>query len=348
MEISDFDYELDPALIAQEPALHREESRLLVVDRQNKSWQHYDRFSAIVNFLHPGDVLVINNTKVLYARLVGQRLTGGKVEALVLHSQHDEAEALIQTTRMPKLNEQYHFGPYTATVLGRSEEGWRLRFAGVSVMQIMQEFGLPPLPPYIKRKHSKESPTQVDQHTVADRERYQTVYAQIPGSVAAPTAGFHFTKELLATLKERGIEIVEVTLHVGTGTFLPIKVDRVEQHQMHHETYEISPAAALVLNQALQQKQRIIATGTTSCRTLEAAGQSGRIMAGQGQTNLFIYPGYSYKIVQSLITNFHLPKSTLLLLVSAFAGSELIQQVYQDAIAHRYRFYSYGDAMFIH
>lgn len=348
MEITEFDYELDPNLIAQEPSQRREESRLLVVDRQTQTWQHYDHFSNIAQFLHPGDVLVLNNTKVLYARLVGHRTSGGKVEALILRSQDNSAEALIQTTHVPKINEPYFFGPHTATVQKRGEEGWILQFTNATVVQVMQEIGLPPLPPYIKRKHSKESTTLTDQHTAQDRERYQTVYAQIPGSVAAPTAGFHFTKTLLEQLKQSGIEIVEVTLHVGTGTFLPIKVAQIEQHKMHYESYNISEQVADTINTALQQGRRIIATGTTSCRTLESAGQTGRIQPGSGQTNLFIYPGYTYRIVRALITNFHLPKSTLLLLVSAFAGTQLIRQAYQSAIACRYRFYSYGDAMFIH
>ncbi len=343
MDISAFDYELDPNLIAQEPPCSREESRLLVVNRSQQTWQHAGSFSKITEFLQPGDVLVINNTKVLYARLIGHRKTGGKVDALVLHSEKDHCIALIQTTRIPQTDECFYFEPYTATVIGRTNEGWELDFHGKPVLEILAEIGFPPLPPYIKRKYKAESSSKIQQ----DKERYQTVYAQIPGSVAAPTAGLHFTKAILDTLRTQQVEIIEVTLHVGTGTFLPIKVKEIEQHQMHHELYEVSDQAALQINQAMAEHRRIIATGTTSCRTLEAAGQTGQIIPGKGQTNLFIYPGYTYKIVQGLITNFHLPKSTLLLLVSAFAGTELIRQVYAEAIQKKYRFYSYGDAMLI-
>ncbi len=346
MNITEFDYNLPEELIAQEPPKDREESRLLVVNRNQHTWQHYEKFSLIENYFQPGDVLVLNNTKVLYARLIGKRATGGKVEALILHSQNNIAEALIQTTRRPKEGEKFQFGSYQSTILGRGKEGWNLDFGTANVMKIMQEIGLPPLPPYIKRKYKNEDTTKHPQ-VLFDRERYQTIYAKVLGSVAAPTAGFHFTPNLLEKLRAKGVEITEVTLHVGTGTFLPIKVEQIEQHVMHYESYSVSPETATIVNTALDQGRRVIATGTTSCRTLESAGVTGRIIPGENETNLFIYPGYNYKIIQGLITNFHLPKSTLLLLVSTFAGTELIRKVYEDAIQKRYHFFSYGDAMFI-
>ncbi|NUM36510.1 MAG: tRNA preQ1(34) S-adenosylmethionine ribosyltransferase-isomerase QueA [Candidatus Brocadiae bacterium] len=343
MKLSDFDYALDPSLIAQEPAKEREESRLLVLDKNLGQWEHKKNFGEILNYFRSGDVLVLNNTKVLHARLLGNRETGGKVDSLLISSFEDKAIAMIQTARCPKVGEKYTFGSYTAKVEKREKDGWLLSFQGVPAFKIMEELGLPPLPPYIKRKgeQRKEKESQ-------DRQRYQTVYAQHPGSIAAPTAGLHFTESLLSQIKQKGVEILYVTLHVGTGTFLPVKCDEIEQHQMHTESYQMAEETAIKINLALKEKRRILATGTTSCRTLETSGKSGQIVPGSGNTNLFIYPGYEYKIVSGLITNFHLPKSTLLLLVSAFAGKDLIFRAYQDAIQKQYRFFSYGDAMFIY
>ena len=343
MKLSDFDYDLDPSLIAQEPAREREDSRLLVLNRNLGQWEHKKNFREILNYFHPGDVLVLNNTKVLNARLLGNRETGGKVDTLVVSSFEDKAIAMIQTARRPKAGERYFFGPYQAIVEKKEEEGWKLCFQGIAVSKIMEEIGLPPLPPYIKRKGEERKQKEKE-----DRQRYQTVYARNPGSIAAPTAGFHFTEHLLLEAKQKGVEVLYVTLHVGTGTFLPVKHEEIEQHQMHTETYEILEDTAARINLALKEKRRIIATGTTSCRTLEASGRNGEIVPGKGSTNIYIYPGFSYKIIDALITNFHLPKSTLLLLVSAFAGKDLIMKAYQDAILQKYRFFSYGDAMLIY
>lgn len=342
MKISDFDYELNPDLIAQEPAKERNKSRLMMVDRESKTWKHCNAFSDIVDFLHKGDVLVLNNTKVLYARLLGHRQTGGKVDMLIIECNGDKATALIQTGKHPQIGEVYTFGSHSAKILGRNDTGWEVDFQGDDVFQIMEEIGRPPLPPYIKR-NKEDSESRLKE----DIERYQTIYAKEPGSVAAPTAGLHFTPELLQTIKNKGVEILYVTLHVGLGTFLPIREDEVEKHKMHREYYRITPEVAERINLALKENRRIIATGTTSCRTLEAAGRTGKIIPQEGSTDIFIYPGFEYKIVKALITNFHLPKSTLLLLVSAFAGTDFIRQVYKEAVEQKYRFFSYGDAMFI-
>lgn len=343
MKLSDFDYFLDPSFIAQEPAKTREQSRLLALDKTKGQWEHKKNFGEILNYFRPGDVLVLNNTKVLNARLLGQRVTGGKVDSLIVSSFEDKAIAMIQTARSPKIGEKYLFGPYHAIVEKREEKGWKLCFQGVAVSKIMEEIGFPPLPPYIKRKGEEKKNKEKE-----DRERYQTVYAIHPGSIAAPTAGLHFTEPILMEARQKGVEILYVTLHVGTGTFLPVKCSEVEQHQMHTETYEITEETAIRVNLALKEKRRVIATGTTSCRTLESSGKSGQVLPGTGSTNLYIYPGFNYKIVNALITNFHLPKSTLLLLVCAFAGTDLVLRAYQDAIEQQYRFFSYGDAMFIY
>lgn len=343
MKISEFDYVLPPDLIAQDPSVNREESKLMVVNRQTKTWEHHARFAEIATLLRGDDVLVLNDTKVIPARIVGKRSSGGKVDLLILHYHEDQAEGLLQTTRRPKSGEIYTFGAYQASVTGKGSLGWLLDFAGHPVEKIMDEIGQPPLPPYIKRKRSSSSELARRQ----DRERYQTVYAKNPGAIAAPTAGMHFTHGLLHRLEEQGVEILHLTLHVGPATFLPIRCDDVEKHVMEQESYVVTAETAQRINQARRAKRRIVAVGTTSCRTLETAGQSGEVIPGHGQTGLFIYPGFTFHIVDALITNFHLPKSTLLLLVSAFAGKDLITTAYQEAIAQKYRFYSYGDAMLI-
>ena len=343
MKLSEFDYYLDPQRIAQEPADTRTHSRLLVLDKNREKWYHQAHFEQIIDYFVPGDVLVLNNTKVINARLIGKKSTGGKVEALIISFEQSSTVAMLQTGRRPKPGDIYSFGSYRAKVCEKVEDGWKLIFDGVSVEQVMDEIGHPPLPPYIKRKGKLRE--RMDEQ---DRNRYQTVYAQTPGSIAAPTAGLHFTKELLARLEKKGIEIQYLTLHVGLGTFLPVKAEMIQDHKMHTEYYQISSTVADRINLALQENRRVIATGTTSCRVLETVGKEGTVVPGQGHTNIFIYPGFQYKIISGLITNFHLPKSTLLMLVSAFAGREIILKVYQDAIDNSYHFFSYGDAMFIY
>ena len=342
MKLSEYDYELDSSLIAQEPAKERTKSRLMVLDKTNQTWKHHPQFSDIIQYFHKGDVLVLNNTKVLYARLLGQRQTGGKVDMLILDSCDDQATALIQTGKYPKINEVYNIGKYKARIVERVDSGWHGVFQKNSVFKIMEEIGRPPLPPYVKRTNDEPK-----ERIKEDMERYQTTYAKELGSIAAPTAGLHFTPELLEQLKSKGVQICYITLHVGIGTFLPIREEIIENHTMHSEYYKISQEVADTINQALKENRRIIATGTTTCRTLEATGQTGKIIPTEGATSIFIYPGYKYKIIQALITNFHLPKSTLLLLVSALAGTDFIKQAYKEAVEKKYRFFSYGDAMFI-
>jgi S-adenosylmethionine:tRNA ribosyltransferase-isomerase len=341
MQLSDFHYDLPPELIAQQPSATRDQSRLMVLRRREAAWEHRPAFSDIVALLKSGDLLVLNDTKVVPARLVGQRESGGKVELLVVNSIDTNAHALIQTTRRPKAGEMYHFGSYTATVKERDQDGWQLAFNS-DVSSVMEEIGLPPLPPYIKRKGK-----QLDELSPRDRERYQTVYARTPGAIAAPTAGLHFTPELLERLGRQGVEIVYVTLHVGAATFCPVRSADVEKHVMGSERYVVSEETAARVNRARCEKRRIVAVGTTSCRTLESAGKTGELLAGKGASSLFIYPGFQFRMVDALVTNFHLPESTLMLLVSAFAGKELILAAYREAMREKYRFYSYGDAMMI-
>lgn len=341
MQLSDFHYDLPPELIAQEPSQTRDRSRLMVVYRQHGRWEHRESFNAITDILHSGDLLVLNDTKVVPARLVGQRTSGGKVELLVVGSQGTTAHALVQTTRRPKPGETYRFGAHTAVVRERGDDGWVLEFSG-DVAAVMEQIGLPPLPPYIKRKGERREALSPQ-----DRERYQTVYARTPGAIAAPTAGLHFTPELLETLRRQGVEITYVTLHVGAATFSPVRSSEVEKHAMGREKYVVSQRTAEMVNQAKRDKRRVVAVGTTSCRTLETAGRDGELVAGEGWSDLFVYPGFQFRQVDALITNFHLPESTLILLVSALAGRELILAAYHEAIREKYRFYSYGDAMII-
>jgi S-adenosylmethionine:tRNA ribosyltransferase-isomerase len=344
-KLSDYDYDLPKELIAQRPVSNREKSRLLVFNRKTGAMVHTE-FAEIVNFLDQNDVLVINDTKVIPARLFGKKETGGKVEILLLHfdpalasREVFETEALVRASRAPKPGQFIYFADnLKAEVLGYNEGKIQLRFYSKGHFRDrLLELGHVPLPPYIKRTDTPE-----------DKETYQTVYAQKEGAVAAPTAGLHFTKELLETLQAKGVEIVRLTLHVGYGTFIPVKVEDIRQHKMHGEYYEVSEEAAAKLNKAHKEGKRIVAVGTTSTRLLEdLMTRYGEIQPGRGICEIFIYPGYQFKIVQGLITNFHLPKSTLIMLVSAFASRELILKAYQEAIKRRYRFYSYGDAMFI-
>ncbi|KTF20008.1 tRNA preQ1(34) S-adenosylmethionine ribosyltransferase-isomerase QueA [Streptococcus gordonii] len=341
MNTADFDFHLPEELIAQTPLEKRDASRLLIVDRSSGEFsdQHFD---SIIDQLQPGDALVMNNTRVLPARLYGEKPgTGGHVELLLLkNTEGDQWEVLAKPAKRLKVGAQVSFGDgrLTATVVDELEHGGRIvRFDYQGIfLEVLESLGEMPLPPYIHEK-------------LADRERYQTVYAKENGSAAAPTAGLHFTKELLAQIEAKGVKLVYLTLHVGLGTFRPVSVDNLEEHEMHSEFYTLSEEAASTLREVKANGHRIIAVGTTSIRTLETIGNKfqGDIQADSGWTNIFIKPGYQWQIVDAFSTNFHLPKSTLVMLVSAFAGRDLTLKAYEHAIAERYRFFSFGDAMFI-
>ena len=341
MNTADFDFDLPEELIAQTPLEKRDASRLLVVDKETGvfSDQHFDQ---IIDQLQPGDALVMNNTRVLPARLYGIKPeTGGHVELLLLkNTQGDDWEVLAKPAKRLRVGSQISFGDgrLTATVVEELDHGGRIvRFGYEGIfLEVLESLGEMPLPPYIHEK-------------LADRERYQTVYAKENGSAAAPTAGLHFTEELLEQIAAKGVKLVYLTLHVGLGTFRPVSVDSLDDHEMHSEFYSLSEEAAQTLRQVKANGGRVIAVGTTSIRTLETIGSKfqGQIQADSGWTNIFIKPGYDWKIVDAFSTNFHLPKSTLVMLVSAFAGRSLTLEAYEHAIAERYRFFSFGDAMFI-
>ncbi len=340
MNVSDFDYDLPEELIAQDPLADRASSRLLVLDKRSGDIRHRV-FRDIVEELVPGDVLVVNNTRVIPARLYGKKVdTGAVIEVLLLNHREDGAwEVLVRPGKKARIGTVIDFGDglLTGEVTDILEEGNRLiRFTFDGIFEeILDKLGEMPLPPYIT-------------HKLQDKDRYQTVYAKYDGSAAAPTAGLHFTKELLTQIKEKGISVAEVTLHVGLGTFRPVKAETVEAHHMHTEHYIINEETAALINSAKQSGHRVIAVGTTSLRTLESASTpDGVLHAGEGDTDIFIYPGYTFKMIDALITNFHLPKSTLVMLVSALAGRDNIMRAYQEAIRERYRFFSFGDAMFI-
>ena len=340
MKTSDFFYELPKELIAQDPLEDRSASRLMVVDKHTGEIQHR-HFYEIPAFLQKGDVLVINNTRVIPARLYGEREgTGGAVEILLLRRlEKDVWECLVKPGKKCRPGSVILFGNglLSGTIETVQEDGNRqIRFTYEGIFEeILDALGQMPLPPYIT-------------HELKDKNRYQTVYAKYDGSAAAPTAGLHFTPQLLEQIAGMGVEIAEVTLHVGLGTFRPVKVEDVAQHHMHSEFYRIDEQCASVINRAKEEGRRIISVGTTSCRTLEtAADAQGRIHSGSGWTDIFIYPGYTFKAVDALITNFHLPESTLMMLVSALAGRENIMNAYAQAVQERYRFFSFGDAMFI-
>lgn len=341
MNTADFDFDLPEELIAQTPLEKRDASRLLVVDKETGAFsdQHFDQ---IIDQLQPGDALVMNNTRVLPARLYGIKPeTGGHVELLLLkNTKGDDWEVLAKPAKRLRVGAQISFGDgrLTATVVEELEHGGRIvRFGYEGIfLEVLESLGEMPLPPYIHEK-------------LADRERYQTVYAKENGSAAAPTAGLHFTEELLEQIAAKGVKLVYLTLHVGLGTFRPVSVDSLDDHEMHSEFYSLSEEAAQTLRQVKVNGGRVIAVGTTSIRTLETIGSKfqGQIQADSGWTNIFIRPGYNWKIVDAFSTNFHLPKSTLVMLVSAFAGRSLTLEAYEHAIAERYRFFSFGDAMFI-
>ncbi|HEY8496330.1 MAG TPA: tRNA preQ1(34) S-adenosylmethionine ribosyltransferase-isomerase QueA [Limnochordales bacterium] len=339
MRVSDFDYELPEELIAQTPVEPRDAARLLVVHRDTGLMEHRI-FRDLPQYLRAGDVLVLNDTRVMPARLFGVKAsTGGRVEVLLLRRRGPDAwEALVRPGRRLPVGTRIVFGEgqLSAEVIDRTEAGGRvLRFAPADDLdERLKELGQVPLPPYIRAP-------------LADPERYQTVYARDAGSAAAPTAGLHFTPELLDRLQGMGVEIVYLTLHVGLGTFRPVQAERVEEHRMHAEYFSVPQATAEAVNAAKREGRRVVAVGTTVARTLEASAADGRVRCGDGWTDLFIYPGYRWKIVDALITNFHLPRSTLLMLVSALLGRERTLAAYQEAVRQRYRFYSFGDAMLI-
>lgn len=340
MKTADFDYDLPQELIAQDPLEQRDSSRLLILDKETGERTH-KIFHDIIDYLHEGDCLVINNTKVIPARLIGEREgTGGKVEVLLLKRRSDNVwETLVKPGKKARPGMRLSFGDglLHAEVQEVVDEGNRLiRFEYEGIFEeILDQLGQMPLPPYIT-------------HQLKDKNRYQTVYAKYEGSAAAPTAGLHFTEELLEQIQAKGVKIARVTLHVGLGTFRPVKVEDVTEHHMHTEFYHVSEEAADIINETKKQGGRVICVGTTSCRTIEsAADDQGIVHATEGDTDIFIYPGYQFKVLDCLITNFHLPESTLLMLVSALAGKENIMAAYREAVEMRYRFFSFGDAMFI-
>lgn len=338
MNVQDFDYYLPEELIAQTPLAQRDASRLMVLPRQQGACSHR-HFFELPSLLRKGDLLVFNDTRVIPARLHGRkRDTGAKVEVFLLKRLDlDRWETLVRPGRKLRPGTEVVFSDELSAVIEDTTEfgGRIVRFCWQGVFEeILQRFGEVPLPPYIHEK-------------LPDPERYQTVYARENGSAAAPTAGLHFTPELLSQLREQGIQTAYVTLHVGLGTFRPVAVESIQDHVMHSEQYAISAETAALVNETRRQGGRVIAVGTTAVRTLETAGQSGQLQPCSGFTNIFIYPGYEYKIIDGLITNFHLPKSTLLMLVSALAGRERVLAAYKEAVEQRYRFFSFGDAMFI-
>ena len=340
MKTSEFDYELPQELIAQTPLKDRTASRMLVVHKNKGTFEHR-HFSDITEYFHAGDVLVRNNTRVIPARLFGTKeITGAHVEVLLLKQlENDVWECLVGNAKTVKMGTvvSFHDGRLRAECVGIGDKGIRqmkMLYNGI-FNEILDELGNVPLPPYIKEK-------------LDDKERYQTVYAKIEGSAAAPTAGLHFTDETFAKLKEKGVEILDVTLHVGLGTFRPMDTDTIEEHVMHSEVYQMSAETAEALNLAKAEGRRIIAVGTTSVRKLESVwNRFSRFEACTGETALFIYPGYEWHTIDCMLTNFHLPKSTLIMMICSFAGKELILKAYEEAVRERYRFFSFGDCMFI-
>lgn len=350
MKTQDFSYDLPEELIAQDPLEDRSGSKLLVLDKETGAIEH-KIFKQITRYLRPGDCLVVNNTKVIPARLIGEKqhdmnhqqgeeVHGARIELLLLkRRENDIWETIVKPGKKARTGAKISFGDgiLIGEIMDMLEDGNRLvKFTYQGIFEeILDQLGEMPLPPYIT-------------HELADRNRYQTVYAKYEGSAAAPTAGLHFTKELLDEIEAMGIPVANVTLHVGLGTFRPVKVENVLEHHMHSEFYQVSEEAADVINQKKKSGGRIICVGTTSCRTIESAADSqGLVRAGSGDTSIFIYPGYQFKVLDALITNFHLPESTLMMLVSAIAGREHIMNAYSEAVREKYRFFSFGDAMFI-
>lgn len=340
MNIKEFYYDLPEELIAQDPLADRSSSRLLTLDKNSGAFSHHV-FRDIVDYLNPGDCLVLNNTKVIPARLMGEKEgTGAGIEVLLLKRKEDNVwETLVKPGKKARVGARISFGNglLVGEVIDVVEEGNRLiRFEYEGIFEeILDQLGQMPLPPYIT-------------HRLEDKNRYQTVYAKYDGSAAAPTAGLHFTPELLEQIKAKGVKVAEVTLHVGLGTFRPVKVENILDHHMHSEFYMVEEDQAAIINETKKNGGRVICVGTTSCRTIESAtGEDGILKAGSGWTEIFIYPGYQFKMLDALITNFHLPESTLLMLVSALAGRDHVMAAYEEAVKEKYRFFSFGDAMFI-
>ena len=336
MKVSEFNYELPEELIAQTPIEKRDESRLMILNRENQNIEH-KTFKEIINYLEPGDCLVRNNTKVLPARLYGKKETGAKVEFLLLNQiEGDIWESIVRPGNKLHVGTKVIFGDgiLEAEVLEVMAGGTRkvqFKYKGI-FNEILDKIGLMPLPPYIHEE-------------LKENDRYQTVYAKYNGSAAAPTAGLHFTDKLLKEIEKKGVKIANVTLHVGIGTFRPVKVENIEEHEMHSEHYYIKQEDVYKINETKKQGKRVIAVGTTSCRVLESISEENGLV--KGDTKIFIYPGYKFKCIDKLITNFHLPESTLLMLISALAGREYIMKAYNEAVKEKYRFFSFGDAMFI-
>ena len=340
MDVKDFYYDLPEELIAQTPIEKRDESRLMILNKKDETIEH-KTFKDILEYLQPGDVLVRNNTKVIPARLYGKKETGANIEFLLLNNiEGDIWESIVRPGNKLHIGTKVIFGDglLEAEVLDIMEGGTRkvkFKYEGI-FNEILDKIGLMPLPPYIHEE-------------LKQKDRYQTVYAKYEGSAAAPTAGLHFTPELLEKIKDKGVEIANVTLHVGIGTFRPVKVEKVEEHHMHSEHFYIKEEDAEIINKAKKEGRRVIAIGTTSCRVLESIAdeKTGMVKPQESDTQIFIYPGYKFKCIDGLITNFHLPESTLLMLVSALAGKDYIMKAYNEAVKERYRFFSFGDAMFI-
>ena len=340
MKTSDFYFDLPEELIAQVPILDRSSSKLMVLDKETGEIEH-KIFKDVIDYLNPGDCLVLNNTRVIPARLIGEKVeTGGKIEFLLLkRTEEDTWQALVKPGKRAKIGTKFSFGDgqLIGEVIGLAEEGSRLikfHYEGI-FEEVLDRLGIMPLPPYKTER-------------LEERERYQTVYSKHNGAAAAPTAGLHFTDELLNKIKEKGVDIAFVTLHVGLGTFRPVKVDNVLEHEMHSEYYMVDKEAADKINKAKSNGNRVICVGTTSCRTVESASdENGVIKECSGWTNIFIYPGYKFKIVDRLITNFHLPESTLIMLVSALSSKENVLNAYNTAVENKYRFFSFGDAMIV-
>ena len=340
MKTSDFKFDLPQELIAQVPIEDRASSRLMVLDKETGNIEH-KVFRDIIEYLNPGDCLVLNNTRVIPARLIGEKLeTGGKIEFLLLkRTEEDTWQALVKPGKRAKVGTKFSFGngKLIGEVVDLSDEGSRIikfHYDGI-FEEILDELGNMPLPPYITAR-------------LDEKERYQTVYSKYNGSAAAPTAGLHFTEELLNKIKEKGVDIAFVTLHVGLGTFRPVKVEDVLNHKMHSEYYMVSQEAADKINRAMENGKNVICVGTTSCRTIESAcNEDGKMKETSGWTEIFIYPGYKFKVLDKLITNFHLPESTLIMLVSAICGKDNVLNAYNEAVKERYRFFSFGDAMII-
>lgn len=348
MNTSDFDYTLPPDLIAQNPAARRDGSRMMVLFRSEQRWEHR-RFSDLPEFIQAGDLLVVNNTRVIPARLFARKPgTGGRAEIFLLEEQEPSVwRILLRCRRRPDVGGHLDLdGGGRVEILAYGEQGEAtIRFIiSGAVLDFVEAHGHTPLPPYIKRADSENSAPRV----AADKERYQTIYARTPGAVAAPTAGLHFSPEMFERLTVQGVKRAEVTLHVGIGTFRPVTTERVEDHVMHEERYELPPETVSAIARAKMKGNRIVAVGTTTVRTLESvAARHGTVVAGSGRTDIFIYPPYSFRVVDALLTNFHLPQSTLLMMVSALAGQDFVLAAYEDAVREKYRFFSYGDCMLI-